>query len=410
MSNKIIIPGTLNVQEKTGDLYLGINISGMPGGVDNKELEEATWSSRAEAMRNTQSMMGQMDKKEEEGTVVDAYGNPYVITSKKAGYMPRDRGYIGEMGAESDYEKRKPSEYPLFGEGDRFGPLIRDVLAREITGYLLPQIGNSGAEKIIKQFLNSLHGGAASGAKVNWARLSPLGAVLTGISGGAAEIETLYTGIHPTSGIEMPIYIQKKGEKLPVKLDEVLEENLRHMYLNGKSIYDDNSKLQELYRRDFSEPEMDFITMGDNPDWFEDPVRARGWPVKDTTWLQNGYAKTKDVGHVLDPNGYYTMNVKIDDTTTLPFKVGVYKEATTMPRFAYWLTTAASYRLTNPFFKLAKRGAFRLSRDYGQTMCENHYKAASAITRFATKDLLGSMLGYHFERNPFNYEHLGAQN
>jgi len=400
MAGEIIIPAwnerALNAELDSPD----VNVMAMLGGADHKKIEEALGPSAMEAARKTLTKMNREKKRP------PVYASD---TIPATGYMPGDVGYMRGPLEQSDYEKKKEMHYPLIGETDNFSPLIWNYIVREVTKFAIPHLGDSGIEKVIKQSLDMAHRGAESGVKVNWNHLSPLGAVLTGISRGATEIDILYTGIHPVSGIEMPIYIQRRGEKLPEKLGEVLEENLKFMYVHGKSAYDDNSKLQELFNKDFSEPEMDFITMGDNPEWFQDPIRARGWPVKDSTLIQHNFAKTKDVGQIIDTNGYYTMNVKVDDTTTLPFKVGVYEEADAMPRFTYWLTTAASYRITNPLFRAAKIGAFRLSRDYGQTMCENHYKAASALTRFLTK-IIGSPIGYNYNRNDFNYEHLISQN
>jgi hypothetical protein len=297
MINETIIPGTLNEQKKTRDLYSGIIISGIPGGVDNKEIEEATWSSRAEAMRNTQSRMKQMDKKKEEPLIVDPYNRPIysgqapAIIRPSVGYMPGDEeegpGVLSGFSEMYRYfTEDVPQHYkPFHNVEENLPGFVKNKVMNVLWTHLEPALRPQS--ELLANFADGFRISTDDAARGYAMDLSPLlGRLVTGYAPGKSYIENVwvYNKEYRGTTYKVPVFFntfndtETPSESKLVETMEFVDNDLISPYDNmdvGESANYINKPFITFWAEGYTWPYKPYFE--------QEPTHAHRWFNKDDT-------------------------------------------------------------------------------------------------------------------------------
>jgi hypothetical protein len=288
MYNGIAIPATINEKQKTRDLYSGIDVTGIPGGVDYRKLEETFWPSRAEAMRETQSMLNQRDM---ESMISDAYINQYVITSRKAGYMPGDEEDMEEGSWRWLARAKKVWRgYTDFGNPlAMYKPILYGLGAKMLRSIEVPAEETSGLESVIRGILMGTRGAFEQYSHFLPYEIMPALRNHLSAAEGATNIKSVYV-YYPGSGSkEYPIYITQRENDVPT--EELLRSQIEYVERMGVSPYEDKKlefrgRLPEFFDTEDGPRVLDLFTFFDYSEVYgQEPKKAHSWASKEGTWI-----------------------------------------------------------------------------------------------------------------------------
>ncbi|MFH1978102.1 MAG: hypothetical protein ABIJ92_02150 [Candidatus Aenigmatarchaeota archaeon] len=154
-------------------------------------------------------------------------------------------------------------------------------------------------EERISKFDKALHAGldwieeqyfqrALTGFNKTFPKLS----AYRGFFNNPTNLETMYTVVH--KGHELPIYLRDSNDPRPT--DSMLADNIKVVRDTDVSPYDQRAKVENFYDSEFGAVAAPKFTRGDieNEKLFPEPLRFRGWFIKDDMWRMQQYGEMKE--------------------------------------------------------------------------------------------------------------------
>ncbi len=272
--------------------------------------------------------------------------------------------YGGGLGKNEKHEK-----YPWIGDTSKFWPMVGFAIKGYAANFVKDLIKNNPEKgwKIATQIVDSYVKRCDKGVETAWNTISPKGAGIVDMYDGASNLDVVYTVDWPGTNYELPIYFQRKKEKLPDDFDGLLKDRIRHAKKEMESPYNDED-LKEYFRDGYNEPGFPVQTWGDVPDNCIDPVRPKKWAVREESEVYAQKGPQLEVRY-LDVDG---------ETYTIR-KMG---EPSGMNKFFHCASYWAMYGLTNFLgWGTAKKSMMEFSPEFGQWGIESQMKGIYRILK-----------------------------
>jgi len=269
-------------------------------------------------------------------------------------------------GGAPDSKKRA---HPWIGDLSKFWPILGYSFKKRVATVLKSYTENVPGKfwKVTTGVIDSMVKKYDKEVENAWNAFLPKVAGLLDMWEGPTNLGSVYVVDLPGTNIEIPVYFQKIGDKLPSDMTEVLRNAIRDVKREEESPYNDQD-LADYFRGAYSEPGAQVQTWEDVPYRCVDPTRPKKWMVREGSEIYS------QKGPLLE-----SLQIDVDGQTYKVRRMGKSSGWDNLGHFIpYWVAYGAMNLMG---WKLVKDGLEKASPEFLQWGIETQMKAVYNIVR-----------------------------